>query len=255
MSKEKGVSSAVRGANIELYKRYAKKYNRLERSLFMKENQERIKKIIRDLAKGREDGKFLDIGCGSGNVLKFAEPVFAETFGLDISLEMLREFPTKKSLLVRGDVTALPFKSDEFEVVTCYSLLHHVKDVDKLIEECFRVLKKGGVVYTDNDPNVFFQQAFGWWRKMRFAMSKRKFKKEFGREFYEIYSLAEYHRNFGGMDPFKLKEKFEKAGFSKVEIFFRFHPKPDSFTKALRLISKVYDKPHLYDNFMIFATK
>jgi ubiquinone/menaquinone biosynthesis C-methylase UbiE len=45
-----------------------------------------------------------------------------------------------------GDITSLPFKDEEFDVVSCVSVLEHMSKDDQLksIKEMSRVVKKGG---------------------------------------------------------------------------------------------------------------
>lgn len=44
---------------------------------------------------------------------------------------------------------ALPFGDNEFDLVFCYTVLEHVQDVDKSLQEMHRVLKPGGIMYIE----------------------------------------------------------------------------------------------------------
>lgn len=46
-----------------------------------------------------------------------------------------------------GDARKLPFKNSSFEAVVCNSVLEHIYEVDRVVEECFRILKDGGIIY------------------------------------------------------------------------------------------------------------
>ena len=48
------------------------------------------------------------------------------------------------------DVHDIPFNDNEFDVVICNHVLEHVKD-DKVMEEFYRVMKKGGWVFSGSD--------------------------------------------------------------------------------------------------------
>lgn len=48
---------------------------------------------------------------------------------------------------VQGDVQHLPFASDSVDLVVGTGLLEHVEDDRALLEECFRILKPGGVAH------------------------------------------------------------------------------------------------------------
>ena len=46
--------------------------------------------------------------------------------------------------VVKGDVHNLPFENESFDAFICKSVLEHVQSPQKVVDELFRVLKKGG---------------------------------------------------------------------------------------------------------------
>lgn len=103
--------------------------------------------------------KVLDLGCGYGsdsvNFSKFAKKVV----GLDIDFhEEWRNIKKKKTVFVKGDSSSLPFKDDEFDCVFLKDLLHHVKNIEKTLQEIKRVTKKEGkiIVLEGNRYNPIF---------------------------------------------------------------------------------------------------
>lgn len=91
--------------------------------------------------------KVLDIGTGTGKLLRGAERYGAEVIGVDISERMLVVAKRKnpKSLLVLGDAITLPFKDNTFERVISAFLLRNVPDLAACLKEKFRVLKPKGL--------------------------------------------------------------------------------------------------------------
>ncbi|MCX7982336.1 MAG: class I SAM-dependent methyltransferase [Syntrophales bacterium] len=99
--------------------------------------------------------RVLDAGCGAGRHLceAFREQGI-EVVGLDINMEdlgkahaMLCLMAAEKGgnwLLIKGDVTNLPFKDEVFDAVICSEVLEHICDSTKAIRELVRVLKPGG---------------------------------------------------------------------------------------------------------------
>ncbi|HEU5115000.1 MAG TPA: class I SAM-dependent methyltransferase [Candidatus Paceibacterota bacterium] len=79
-------------------------------------------------------GKKLDIGSAFGS---WAKENFTDVTTLDVA----------GSADVRGDVTALPFKDEEFDVVFCFEVLEHVANPVKAVLEIHRVLKPGGKAF------------------------------------------------------------------------------------------------------------
>jgi len=105
------------------------------------------------LAGLREGQRFLDIGCGSGELLLAASDLVQETGicrGVDISWEMLSIARAKAEKrqnihLKQADVTlGLPFSEDSFDLVVSVNLLQEIPAVSFLAEEIYRVTKREG---------------------------------------------------------------------------------------------------------------
>ena len=56
----------------------------------------------------------------------------------------------------------IPFKDNEFDLITCFGVLHHIPNVSFVIRECFRCLKPGGHMLV-REPVV----SMGDWRQPR----------------------------------------------------------------------------------------
>lgn len=48
---------------------------------------------------------------------------------------------------VVGDGVNVPFRSNTFKLIVCNSVLEHIEDYQKVIDECYRVLQSGGYFY------------------------------------------------------------------------------------------------------------
>jgi SAM-dependent methyltransferase len=113
-----------------------------------------------DLAGVTSGDSILDIGCGTGFLLRSAAAHGAETFGLDISEEALKlagqSAPTAD--LRTGNAEELPFKDGQFDHVFCLGAMEHFLDMDKGLDEMIRVTRTGGslCVVVPNDQ-------FLWW--------------------------------------------------------------------------------------------
>jgi len=90
----------------------------------------------------------LDIGCGSGAFLNSLPDVY-ETVGLDFSQEALKYVKTKAIL---GDISALPFASESFDLVTCLEVLEHLPFgiFEKALSELQRVSNKYIIISVPN---------------------------------------------------------------------------------------------------------
>jgi len=101
-----------------------------------------------------DDGlRLLDVGCGDGKLL-FALAGFlqsCELYGVDISEKKIRKCQKKKkSNSIKFNLAAaekLPFEDEYFDAITCTNLIHHLPQRVRAIDEMYRVLKPGGILY------------------------------------------------------------------------------------------------------------
>jgi len=94
-----------------------------------------------------ERGKILDVGCGTGIILKLLED-FGQAFGTELSPEAIHFLKQRDlNLVVQSDANlSIPFKDNTFLAVTCLDVVEHIDNDRSLIEEIFRVCKPGGHV-------------------------------------------------------------------------------------------------------------
>src|SRR5690348_2127 len=102
---------------------------------------------------------FLDAGCGDGRYLRALDAALPERVaGVDISERILETAHTAipRAELRQGNLEALPFDDDAFELVLCTQVLEHVLDAAAGVAELARVLRSGGrlVISTDNERNL-----------------------------------------------------------------------------------------------------
>ncbi len=90
------------------------------------------------------DKRVLEVGCGTGLIMRRIEDIAKHPIGLDISPGMLRLAVERGLDVVQGDATALPFDDNTFDVVYSFKVLAHVQDIDQALREMVRVTKRGG---------------------------------------------------------------------------------------------------------------
>lgn len=94
----------------------------------------------------RPSSRFLEIGCGRGDFLRAFHENGLECSGVDFeakSVELSREFDVRQCNVSNE---ALPFSDESIDIVYHKSLIEHMYDPDNLMNETYRVLKKGGKV-------------------------------------------------------------------------------------------------------------
>jgi ubiquinone/menaquinone biosynthesis C-methylase UbiE len=97
--------------------------------------------LVVPLARDRE---VLEIGCGTGLILRRVAPVARRAVGLDLSEGMLRRARERGLEAIKGTATELPFGEGEFDLVYSFKVLSHVRDLDRALREAARVTRPGG---------------------------------------------------------------------------------------------------------------
>lgn len=82
------------------------------------------------------------------NVLHIApEQCFLDIFRKQENLNYLTSDLESPIADVKADICDLPFENNEFDVVFCNHVLEHIPDDIKAMQELYRVLKPGGLVF------------------------------------------------------------------------------------------------------------
>jgi len=85
----------------------------------------------------------LDVGCGTGiNTIKLKRKT-DNVIGFDVKNYMKNPYRNKFKFVL-GDDKKLPFNDSEFDIVTSWDVIEHVKNDFEFLKEIYRVLKPGG---------------------------------------------------------------------------------------------------------------
>jgi ubiquinone/menaquinone biosynthesis C-methylase UbiE/DNA-binding transcriptional ArsR family regulator len=133
------------------------------RSLHIRE--EEVESAMQRLVGRGPLGTHLDLGTGTGRVLKLFAPQTAQGVGVDSSREMLAiarasiEDARMRHLQMRhGDIFALPFSNAYADFITIHQVLHYLDEPGRALAEAARVLKPGGrLVIVDFAPHELEQ--------------------------------------------------------------------------------------------------
>ncbi len=102
----------------------------------------------------------LDVGCGMGHWTKTILPFLGENAkitGVDYNADWIKEaqkLENSNMTFKEEDACTLPFPDESFDFVTCQTLLMHLDHPEKALQEMYRILKKGGVLFTA-EPNNY----------------------------------------------------------------------------------------------------
>jgi len=89
-----------------------------------------------------DGGRLLDVGTGTGSVLRAASTF--ESFGVDPSIPMLRQ--AKGLKVAAAETHNLPFNNDTFHAATAQFVLPLFTKLDTALFDIVRVLRPGGVL-------------------------------------------------------------------------------------------------------------
>ena len=110
----------------------------------------RIEKVVHNL-RHLSPGKLLDVGYSEGGFADYLSKSEWECTGLDLNAHSRRRIKTIECDLNEG----FPVESEAFDVVTAGEVIEHMLDEGAFLDECHRVLKKGGTLVITT-PNLAY---------------------------------------------------------------------------------------------------
>ncbi|MFH0820815.1 MAG: class I SAM-dependent methyltransferase [Candidatus Peregrinibacteria bacterium] len=129
------------------FARYASEYDKFEKYWDSFE-QGKLTPYFRE-AKSKN---VLDAGAGTGRLSLKLMNEGAHVTALDVSPDMLTRLKRKcpSATIVEGDVEAMPFADESFDMVFSSLTLVHLKKIEPFLDECYRVLSDGGTAVIVN---------------------------------------------------------------------------------------------------------
>ncbi|HSW68662.1 MAG TPA: class I SAM-dependent methyltransferase [Gammaproteobacteria bacterium] len=223
------MQSEIIAANIAVHNSMIDVYH--NEPHFRPENKAKVRAVLEKL-KMQDSERLLDLGCGTGFIIDLAKHLFTEIHGVDVTPAMLNKVDVSSGNIILHNVAAesLPFPNEYFDVITAYAFLHHTENYSAILQEAFRVLKKGGKFYVDLEPNKLFWQAMKECEQMNKKFSDivereidavlhidEKIEKEFSLS-KDIFNKAEYTKSFlGGIDPEEFHAIAKHIGYSSCQ--------------------------------------
>jgi demethylmenaquinone methyltransferase / 2-methoxy-6-polyprenyl-1,4-benzoquinol methylase len=127
----------------------------------------RWRRQVIQLARLRHNSRLLDLGTGTGDLAReaLAQVPRARVVAADFTLEMMRVGQKRGSLnFSSADALRLPFPDSSFDAVVSGFLMRNVIDLQKALQEQYRVLRKGGrmVILDTTRPKKNILSPFIW---------------------------------------------------------------------------------------------
>ncbi len=125
-------------------------------------------------ATGSWDNKIVvDIGCGPGNVYATVGDKPKIVIGVDIAPRALKMAQAVGYLPLLADAHILPIVDRCYDFVVLNASLHHCDNMKQVLTEAARLVKPGGMLLTDQDPqrSAWNFRGLGLWiRQLRFPL-------------------------------------------------------------------------------------
>jgi len=101
---------------------------------------------LRKVGNSRDGGRLLDVGCGIGQFLHFAQARF-EVDGTEISASAVRIARDKYRLTIRqGTIEEIDFGDRRFDLITMFHVLEHARSPSATLRRCADLLAPGGLI-------------------------------------------------------------------------------------------------------------
>lgn len=171
-----------------------------------------------DDAESPTPGPWLDIGCGTADLVAAAAARGITVVGVDIALRWLavaayrEELGRRTSLLVCANGEHLPFPSASFARVVSLGTLEHCRDAERVLCDARRVLRPGGVlrVTTVNRYSLLSEPHVGVWGV---GLLPRRWADR-----YVQWRRGLRYVNHRPLSPREITRGFRRAGFAQVRI-------------------------------------
>jgi len=126
-----------------------------------------------------EGEDILDVGCGSGTIVKRLLKREKKAIGIDIGKKFVDfcQSKYKSAIFCEADAQFLPFSSECFDTIVCSEVMEHLENPEKALKEFNRVLRpRGKLILTT--PNISFLWAFveAIWTRIRKKMLETRHK-------------------------------------------------------------------------------
>jgi SAM-dependent methyltransferase len=114
----------------------------------------------------KKHGALLEIGCGSGRMLRQMQALGWTVEGTDLDPGAVANAAKKGLKVTLGELESCRYPNASFDAVTMSHLIEHVYTPRALLAECYRIVKPGGrvVVVTPNTESIGHRLFGKHWR-------------------------------------------------------------------------------------------
>jgi ArsR family transcriptional regulator len=111
----------------------------------------KVEAALAEMIGNRPFDGMLDLGTGTGRILRLFEGLYRRGIGIDASRDMLAvaranldRAGLSHASVRHGDIFNLPMERESFDLVTIHQVLHYLQSPDEAIAEAARMLRPSG---------------------------------------------------------------------------------------------------------------
>jgi len=149
----------------DVYEKACKSWFLPRRLWHLHKNREVVKKVT-----GK---RVLEVGCGSGTIVKRLLHKGKNVFGVDIGKKFLNfcHSSYKDAFFCSADAEKLPFSDNSFDTIICSEVIEHLSEPEKSLKEFVRILHPNGeLVITTPNISVRWALVEAIWTRIRRKM-------------------------------------------------------------------------------------
>lgn len=123
-------------------------------------NANKIKSIIPKNINLYNRDVFVDIGCGDGSITSELSKIydFKKTIGVDVENWFDTYTNKDKNIeLIITDGKTINIKDNSVDVILCNHVLHHIENLDDMLDELARIIKKDGILII-KEHNCYYKE-------------------------------------------------------------------------------------------------
>lgn len=180
--------------------------------------RESFRKVLDSFSSWQGKRRLLDLGCGQGDFIVEANAVHWHATGIEFSESAVSLCRERGLTIALGSSAAKVFDANNFDVITAFEVLEHLRDPADLLKDASRLLRSGGLLYltTPNFDALLRHLERDCFEPICYpdhlchfsATSLRNLAANYG------FTVAKLHTT--GLDPWRLKRCFSLSRFSKV---------------------------------------
>lgn len=163
---------------------------------------DRLRMILQAINLKANQVKLLNVGCSSGAFLDSAKELGFNTYGVEPAKNAAQTAINQGHQVKIGFLEDINYNPHEFDAITLFEVIEHLKDPISLLKEMYRITKPGGIVMISTG-------------------NAKSLTVKFLQEQWDYFSIQNHGGHISFFNPFSIAKLAKKSGFSVYSILTR----------------------------------